>query len=58
MSRWKSKEAIDPTVERIAEVKLSTAYRSLRPLAELLIEWYERRLAEAEAMKGKRDNSN
>lgn len=51
MNKRKSKEVIDLTVERIAEVQLSTVYRSLRPLAELLVEWCERRLAEEEAKK-------
>ena len=58
MNKWKSKGAIDPTIERIAEVQLATTYRSLRPLAELLVEWHERRLAETEAQKGKCDDDN
>lgn len=52
------KEVVNPTVERITEVQLYAACGSLRPLAELLVKFYERRLTETEAQKGKCDNDN
>ncbi len=43
------RKIIGPKVEKIEEEQVHKACGSLRPLAELLVEWYQRKLAQEEA---------
>lgn len=47
----KFKTIIGPRAEQIKKVQLYKATGAMRPLAESLLEWYERRLAEEEAKR-------
>ena len=58
MSIKKFKEIVDLKADRIKKEQRYRVCESFRPLAELLVDWYERKFAEAEAQKGKRDDDN
>lgn len=58
MNIKKFKEVVGPTMEQVKKEKLYTAYGLLRPLAELLVKFYERQLTETEAQKGRCDDDN
>lgn len=44
----KFKTIVGPGAEQIKKIQLYRATESIRPLAELLLEWYDRRVAEEE----------
>jgi pheromone shutdown protein TraB len=48
MDKKKFKEIVGPQAEKIRKQELEKAAGSFRFLAELLLEWYERQLAEEE----------
>lgn len=49
MNVKKFRKIIGPKVEIIEKEQVHKACGSLRPLAELLVEWYQRKLAQEEA---------
>ena len=55
MNRWLNENIQKKDVSKKQHYR---AVASLRSLAELLVEFYERRLTEAEAQKGKCDDDN
>lgn len=56
MDKEKFQKIIGPSVKKVKGKKLSHACGSLRSLAELLLQWYERKLAEDEVKKYDQSN--
>lgn len=48
MDRQKFEEKLGPTVRKIIQTNKYKSVGSFRPLPELLVEWYERKLKEDE----------
>lgn len=45
-NKQKFRQIVGPTVKKINDKQLYKASGSFRPLAELLVEWYEKKLAQ------------
>lgn len=55
MDKQKFIEIVGPTVIEIDEDKVNKASEAIRPLAELLFNWYENKLAQEELNKPQED---
>ncbi len=56
MNTKKFKKIVGQEVQKIKKKEIETASGSFRPLAELLLEWYDRKLAEEEVKKYDKNN--
>lgn len=56
MDIQKFQKIVGTSVKKVKSKKLERASSSLRPLAELLLQWYERKLAEEVVKKYDQNN--
>ncbi len=56
MDKEKFQKVVNTSAKKVKDKKLSQACGSLRSLAELLLQWYERKLAEDEVKKYDQSN--